>query len=107
MSKKTKNKKVAKSKAKSKKVVKKTKAVKKTTAPKAKKTDKKKDFEAKTAKLLAKGRERGFVTYDEILKEFPNIETDVSFLDHLYNQLSSGGIDVLEGGGMQIGRAHV
>src|SRR3989344_3866114 len=25
--------------------------------------------------LLARGRERGFVTYDEILKAFPNIET--------------------------------
>ncbi len=100
MSKKTKNKKVIKSKVKPKKVVKKTKVIKKTLASKTKKSDKKKDFEAKTVKLLSKGRERGFVTYDEILKEFPNIETDVMFLDELYNQLSSGGIDVLEGGGM-------
>lgn len=64
------------------------------------KTDKKKDFEVKTLKLLAKGRERGFVTYDEILKEFPNIETDVIFLDELYNRLSTTGVDILEGGGM-------
>jgi len=62
--------------------------------------EKKKDFEVKTLKLLAKGRERGFVTYDEILKEFPNIETDVMFLDELYNRLSTTGVDVLEGGGM-------
>lgn len=62
--------------------------------------DKKKDFEARTLKLLNKGRERGFVTYDEILKEFPNIETDVSSLDELYNRLSTTGVDVLEGGGM-------
>jgi RNA polymerase primary sigma factor len=62
--------------------------------------DKKKDFEIKTLKLLAKGRERGFVTYDEILKEFPHIETDVMFLDELYNRLSTTGVDVLEGGGM-------
>ena len=100
MSKKTKNKKVIKSKVKPKKVVKKTKVIKKTLASKTKKSDKKKDFEAKTVKLLSKGRERGFVTYDEILKEFPNIETDVMFLDELYNQLSSGVIDVLEAGGM-------
>jgi RNA polymerase primary sigma factor len=63
-------------------------------------TDKKRDFETKTLKLLAKGRERGFVTYDEILKEFPNIEMDVMFLDELYNRLSTTGVDVLEGGGM-------
>jgi RNA polymerase primary sigma factor len=63
-------------------------------------SDKKKDFELKTLKLLNKGRERGFVTYDEILKEFPNIELDVMFLDELYNRLSTTGVDVLEGGGM-------
>ena len=45
--------------------------------------DRKKEQEVKTSRLLAKGRERGFVTYDEILKEFPNIEMDVMFLDEL------------------------
>ena len=49
---------------------------------------------------MVKGRERGFVTYDEILKEFPNIETDITFLDDLYSKLSTAGIDVLEGGGL-------
>ena len=74
---------------------------KKTSSKKVKKgNDKKKEFELKTVKLLNKGRERGFVTYDEILKEFPNIETDVMFLDELYGRLSTSGIDVLEGGGM-------
>jgi RNA polymerase primary sigma factor len=77
------------------------KTVKKVLSPKAKKgADKKKEFELKTLRLLAKGRERGFVTYDEILKEFPNIETDVMGLDALYNRLSTTGVDVLEGGGM-------
>ena len=52
----------------------------------AKSADRKKEFEARTLKLLNKGRERGFVTYDEILKEFPNIETDVSSLDELYSE---------------------
>src|SRR3989344_7070752 len=33
--------------------------------------------EKKAEALLAHGRQRGFVTYDEILKSFPNIETDV------------------------------
>lgn len=51
-------------------------------------------------KLLAKGKERGFVTYDEIIKEFPNIENDILFLDSLYEKFSVAGIDVLEGGGL-------
>lgn len=60
----------------------------------------KKDFEVKAEKLLAKGKERGYVTYDEILKEFPNIESDIIFLDDLYTKFSTAGIDVLEGGGL-------
>ena len=54
----------------------------------------------KAERLILKGRERGFVTYDEILKEFPNIETDIMFLDQLYDKFSTAGIDVLEGGGI-------
>lgn len=48
--------------------------------------------------LILKGYERGFITYDELLKEFPNIEDDVMFLDELYERLSKAGIDVLESG---------
>ncbi len=51
-------------------------------------------------RLLAKGKERGYVTYDEILKEFPTIEDDIIFLDELYEKLSVSGIDILEGGGL-------
>jgi RNA polymerase primary sigma factor len=76
------------------------KASAKSTKKRVVKDDKKKDYELKTQKLLNKGRERGYVTYDEILKEFPNIETDVMFLDELYSRLSTTGVDVLEGGGM-------
>ncbi|MEK7505781.1 MAG: sigma-70 family RNA polymerase sigma factor [Patescibacteria group bacterium] len=54
----------------------------------------------KAEKLVTKGRERGFVTYDEILREFPTIESDIRFLDELYEKLSAASIDVLEGGGM-------
>jgi len=57
-------------------------------------------FEAKALKLIQKGRDRGFVTYDEILKEFPQIENDIIFLDDLYNRLSTANVDVLEGGGL-------
>jgi RNA polymerase primary sigma factor len=50
--------------------------------------------------LMVRGRARGFVTYDEILKSFPTIEVDVLFLEELYERFASAGIDVLEGGGM-------
>ncbi len=58
------------------------------------------DFKSKAERLIAKGKDRGFVTYDEILKEFPTIETDITFLDDLYTQFATAGVDVLEGGGI-------
>lgn len=57
-------------------------------------------YEAKANVLVQKGKDRGFVTYDEILKEFPDIEIDIDFLDFLYEKFSSAGVDILEGGGM-------
>jgi RNA polymerase primary sigma factor len=81
-----------------KKVAKKVAKVKPTKPVKV--TQKKKDLDIKAEKLITKGRERGFITYDEILKEFPKIEEDVIFLDDLYNKLVVAGVDVLEGGGM-------
>jgi RNA polymerase primary sigma factor len=77
----------------------KTKATKKSTAKKAnkKKVSKKEEV---LNKLVSKGKERGFVTYDEILKEFPTIETEVELLTELYNTLENAGVDVIEGGGL-------
>ncbi len=57
-------------------------------------------MEAKAERLIGKGKERGYVTYNEILKEFPTIEENVMFLEELYERLSSSGVDVLESGGM-------
>ena len=56
--------------------------------------------EKKAEALIIKGRERGFITYDEIIREFPNVENDILFLDELYDKLAQVGIDVLESGGM-------
>ncbi len=58
------------------------------------------DQNKKAESLMASGRERGFVTYDEILKAFPTIESDVMFLEELYERFASAKIDVLESGGM-------
>jgi len=52
----------------------------------------------KALALIEKGRARGFVTYNEILKTYPSIEMDVMFLDELYETFDEAGIDVLEGG---------
>ncbi len=84
-----------------KKVVKKPKKVK---VPKvtlsARASKKLQEVEEKTSRLIARGKEKGFVTYDEILREFPTIEEDIVFLEDFYEKLNISGIDILEGGGL-------
>ena len=58
------------------------------------------EFEAKSQEMIEKGKKRGFVTYDEIIKVFPDIESNILFLDELYEKLSVAGVDVLEGGNL-------
>ena len=48
--------------------------------------------------LIEKGKERGYVTYSEILKSFPHVESDINFLESLYERFAIAGVDVLEGG---------
>lgn len=57
-------------------------------------------FEIKAGELLQTGRERGYVTYDEILKAFPEVERDVESLDQLYARLDTAEIDILQSGGL-------
>ena len=52
----------------------------------------------KALMLIKKGKERGYITYSEILREFPHVEDDIQFLDELYERFSTAGIDILEGG---------
>ena len=56
--------------------------------------------EQKMQGLITLGRERGYVTYDEILREFPHIEDNVLLLEEMYERFGTAGIDVLEGGNM-------
>lgn len=114
---KKKNKKISKTKiVKKKKVVQKKKVIKKKVkkvsikkvvkkvAEKVKKLSsaerKAENLERTSIELIEKGRKRGFITYDEILKTFPDIENNIFFLDELYEKFSVAGIDVLEGGNL-------
>ena len=60
----------------------------------------KEDIEARVANLIDKGKKRRFLTYDEVLKAFPDIEEDVLFLDELYGKFGDAGIDIIETGGL-------
>jgi len=111
-----KNKKVSKKTKKAKKTLKKNRVIKKTkkTIKKNKKKSGKKETLTKlttqekkerelnflSEELIKKGHKRGFITYDEILKTFPDIENNILFLDELYEKLAIAGIDVLEGGNL-------
>ena len=76
------------------------KAVVKKVVPKKPLSKKHAALEHKADELIVKGKARGYITYNEILKEFPTIEENVVFLEDLYERLSTAGIDVLESGGM-------
>jgi len=75
-------------------------AVKKPKETAEEKQERVENQEKKAEMLITKGRERGFITYDEIIREFPSVEDDILFLDELYDKLSQVGIDVLESGGL-------
>jgi RNA polymerase primary sigma factor len=57
-------------------------------------------LQAKAEEVLTLGRERGYITYDELMRSFPEIEKDIGFLDQLYERFATAGIDVLQSGGM-------
>jgi RNA polymerase primary sigma factor len=59
-----------------------------------------KQREHQLEELFVKGRARGYVTYDEILRAFPSIEQDIFFLEEMYERFSTAGVDVLESGGI-------
>ncbi len=81
-----------------KKVVVAKKAIKK--APVVKLSKEQEEWLRKEELLIEKGKKTGFITYDEILKSFPNIESDVLFLDELQQKLEEAGVEVLEGGNL-------
>jgi len=65
-------------------------------ATKKKTTKKEEKREEKIKDLLAKGRRKGFVTQEEILKIFPDAELYLEELDNLYAKFLDSRIDVFE-----------
>lgn len=59
----------------------------------------KKDIiEEKIKSLIAKGKERGFITEDEILFLFPDIEENIDILEKIYERLETAGIELKSAG---------
>ncbi|MEK7519330.1 MAG: sigma-70 family RNA polymerase sigma factor [Patescibacteria group bacterium] len=52
--------------------------------------------EEQLSQLISKGRQRGFITFSEILHFFPDIEKDIIGLEMLYENLQKEGVEVKE-----------
>ena len=60
------------------------------------KAQEKEAVEEKIKLLMKRGKERGFVTYAEILYYFPTIEDNIMLLEDLYTRLEANNVDILE-----------
>jgi len=75
---------------------------------------KKKRFSQKKAlgeismeELIKRGRGRGFVTQDEILKYFPKVEENIDLLEKVYDSLAEANIDIVESGDLLLPKTEV
>ncbi|PIP26281.1 MAG: RNA polymerase sigma factor RpoD [Candidatus Moranbacteria bacterium CG_4_9_14_3_um_filter_40_7] len=50
------------------------------------------------AELIARGRQRGFITEDEIMHAIPNVEQNIKELENLYEKLEAIGVNVMSSG---------
>jgi len=57
--------------------------------------------------LIKRGRSRGFVTQDEILKYFPNVESKIDLLEKIYDALAEANIDIVESGDLLLPKTEV
>ena len=65
-------------------------------APVNAKAQTRQEIEEKVLALMKRGKDRGFVTYSEILYYFPTIEDNIMLLEDLYTRLEADNIDILE-----------
>ncbi len=79
------------------------KVSKKTAKPSVRKKEKPRKFKFDLGvldELINQGKAKGFVTDLEILKFFPRIETDVPFLEHIYDRIEEAGLRVIDVGNL-------
>jgi len=79
---------------KKKKVIKKIKVSKKEARKTAKSFDKKESTDKQIEELLNRGKSKGFVTEEEIIHIFPDIEDDIEKLEEIYDQLEQKNIKI-------------
>ena len=53
-----------------------------------------KTFEERKEQIIAKGKEKGFITYEELANELKGLDLDSDSLDDLYNSLVENGIEI-------------
>ncbi len=75
---------------------KKKKIIKRKKARASKPSKKALELQDKVDHLMKRGKDRGFLTYSEILNSFPTIEDNIMLLEDLYSRLAAAGVDVLE-----------
>ena len=54
-----------------------------------------KTFEERKEQIIAKGKEKGFITYEELANELKGLDLDSDSLDDLYNSLVENGIEIV------------
>ena len=54
------------------------------------------ETQKKIEALIKRGRDRGFITYSEIIFAFPHVEDDIALLEDLYHHLEEANIEVIE-----------
>ena len=74
---------------------------------KAEEKNKELSVEEQIRELVKRGEGRGFVTQDEILKFFPNIENDIELLDKIYDALAEANIDIVESGELLTSKSEI
>lgn len=90
------------------KMVKNIRNIKKIKSIKKKRQQSKKEkIQEKMEVLIKRGKSRGFITQDEILKYFPRIEADINLLEKLYDVLAEVNIEVVESGDLLIPKKEV
>src|SRR5258708_23381078 len=78
------------------KVVKKEQSAAAKAAEKSKKQVEKFDWEKETARLVARGVARGFLTEAEVIHALPDLEENIGALEKLLDTLDSKGIELVE-----------